>query len=100
MGLQVRVAVPVESVHIPGAAVAFPIQGQPIGPVPEPVECGRPEQFVRVAPDYPILSQSIQKSCLFIVKSEQYHAGVAVVVQRLTRLGVDSAEDFREREYG
>ena len=46
LGLQVRVAVPVESVHIPGAAVAFPIQGQPIGLVPEPVECGRPEQFV------------------------------------------------------
>ena len=43
LGLQVRVAVPVESVHIPGAAVAFPIQSQPIGPVPEPVECGRPE---------------------------------------------------------
>ena len=46
LGLQVRVAVPVESVHISGAAVAFPIQSQPIGPVPEPVECGRPEQFV------------------------------------------------------
>ena len=46
LGLQVRVAVPVESVHIPGAAVAFPIQSQPIGLVPEPVECGRPEQFV------------------------------------------------------